>query len=421
MNVAVAISLLLLVGLLTLVSYVDRVYQEAGRFLSRDFQDNIDAFEQKVEPRLRVSRARAALSMAVIAQLATAAIAFLVGFVVFSDQEWNIYEVLQAAFSLILIVIVFNRFLPFVFFSRTKGDWLVRWTLVLKLLIYLVLPVTIVLGFVRSVASLTRQSTTEQPESPAEAVDALIEAGQEEGIIQEGDRDLIQSVVEFSGKTVRDAMRPRPAMFAVPVNTTVERFIEMLRAKHYSRVPVYEGSIHNIKGIVYAQDVLQVSDSEAHTRTLDTLMRRDVYFVPESKLGSDLLREMQKQNIRMAIVVDEYGGVAGLVTIEDLVEEIVGEIRDERDKPEIVREGERSFIVSGGMDVDRLDELFGTKPDAKESATIAGLVSELAGRIPRKGEVVEEDGLRFEVVESTDRKIERVRVTAVQPQQLKLI
>jgi len=421
MNVAVAISLLLLLGLLTLVSYVDRVYEEAGRFLSRDFQDNIDAFEQKVEPRLRVSRARASLSMAVLAQLTTAAIALLIGFVVFSEPEWGIYEILQATISLILIVIVFNRFLPFVFFSRTKGDWLVRWTLVLKMLIYLVLPVTIVLGFLQSVASLTRQNTPEQPESPTEAVDALIEAGQEEGIIQEGDRDLIQSVVEFSGKTVRDAMRPRPAMFAVPIDTTVERFIDMLRAKHYSRVPVYEGSIHNIKGIVYAQDVLQVSDSEAHTRTLDTLMRRDVYFVPESKLGSDLLREMQKQNVRMAIVVDEYGGVAGLVTIEDLVEEIVGEIRDERDKPEIVREGERSFIVSGGMDVDRLDELFGTKPDAKESATIAGLVSELAGRIPRKGEVVEGDGLRFEVVESTDRKIERVRVTAVQPEQLKLI
>jgi putative hemolysin len=133
------------------------------------------------------------------------------------------------------------------------------------------------------------------------------------------------------------------------------------------------------------------------------------------------LREMQKQNIRMAIVVDEYGGVAGLVTIEDLVEEIVGEIRDERDKPEIVREGEKSFIVSGGMDVDRLDELFGAKPEGKESATIAGLVSELAGRIPRKGEVVEDDGLRFEVLESTDRKIERVRVTTVQPQQLKLM
>ena len=167
--------------------------------------------------------------------------------------------------------------------------------------------------------------------------------------------------------------------------------------------------------------MLQVPDSEAHIRTLETLMRRDIYFVPESKLGSDLLREMQRQNIRMAIVVDEYGGVAGLVTIEDLVEEIVGEIRDDHDKPEVVREGERSFLVSGGMDVDRLDELFGTKLEGKESATIAGLVSELAGRIPHKGEVVEDDGLRFEVLESTDRKVERVRVTAVQPEQLKLM
>jgi CBS domain containing-hemolysin-like protein len=400
---------------------VDRVYQEVGKFLSREFQDNIEIFEQKVEPELRVSRSRAALSMAVLTQLTIATIALLIGYLVFSDPQWGIYEILQASVSLILIVILCNRFLPFVFFSRTKGTWLIRWVLFIKILIYLVRPVTIVLGFLQSVASLTKQNTSEEPESPTEAVDALIEAGQEEGIIQEGDRDLIQSVVEFSGKTVREAMKPRPQIFAVPIDTTVERFIEMLRAKHYSRVPVYEGNVHNIKGIVYTQDVLQVPDTEAHVRRLDTLMRRDVYFVPESKLGSDLLREMQKQNIRMAIVVDEYGGVAGLVTIEDLVEEIVGEIRDDHDKPEIVREGERSFIVSGGMDVDRLDELFGTKPEGKESATIAGLVSELAGRIPRKGEVVEEDGLRFEVLESTDRKVERVRVTAVQPQQLKLI
>src|SRR5437879_6995542 len=149
-------------------------------------------------------------------------------------------------------------------------------------------------------------------------------------------------------------MKPRPEIFAVPVDTTVERFIEMLRSKHYSRVPVYEGTIHNIKGIVYAQDVLQVPDSEAHVRRLDTLMRRDVYFVPESKLGSDLLREMQKKNVRMAIVVDEYGGVAGLVTIEDLIEEIVGEIGDEHEKAQIVREGDHSYVVPGSMDVDRI-------------------------------------------------------------------
>jgi len=421
MNFGVSVALLFLVALLTLVSYVDRVYQEVGKFLSREFQDNIDVFEHKIEPELGVARSRASLSMAVLTQLTMAAIALLIGFLVFGEQSWSIYEILQATISLILIVILCNRFLPFVFFSRTKGDWLIHWALVLKILIYLAMPVTIVLGFLQSVASLTKQNTGEQSETSAEAVDALIEAGQEEGIIQEGDRDLIQSVVEFSGKTVREAMQPRPQMFAVPTETTVEHFIELLRLKHYSRVPVYAGTIHSIQGIVYAQDVLQVPDSEAHVRIVDTIMRRDVYFVPESKLGSDLLREMQKQSIRMAIVVDEYGGVAGLVTIEDLVEEIVGEIRDDHENPDIVREGERSFIVAGGMDVDRLDELFGSKPEGKESATIAGLVSELAGRIPRKGEIVQEDGLRFEVLESTDRKVERVRVTAVQPQQLKLI
>jgi CBS domain containing-hemolysin-like protein len=421
MNWTVALALIPLLGLLALASYVDRVYQEIGKFLSREFQDNIDIFEQKVEPALRVSRARASLSMSVLKQLTTATMALLVGYLVFADQRWSIYEILQAAITLILIIILFNQFLPYVFFSRTNGGWLVRWTPLVRLLIYLVLPVTIVLGFLQSVASLTRQNTREQPESAAEAVDALIEAGQEEGIIQKGDRDLIQSAVEFSGKTVREAMKPRPEMFAVPVGTTVERFIEMLRTKHYSRVPVYEDSIHNIKGIVYAQDVLQVPDSEAASRTLGTLMRRDVYFVPESKLGSDLLREMQKNNIRMAIVVDEYGGVAGLLTIEDLVEEIVGEIRDEHETPEIVRENDQSYVVAGGMDVDRLAELFGTRPEGRESATVAGLVSELAGHIPRKGETVDDDGLRFEVLESTDRRVQRVRITVAQPRQLKLI
>ncbi len=421
MNFVIAIVLLMLLGLLTLVSYVERLYTEIGKFLSREFQDNIDAFEHDVEPRLHVSRARAALSMAVLTQMTTAAIAMLVGFTVFRDRAWSIYEILQATLTLVLIVIVCNQFLPFVFFSRTKGQWLIPWTPFLRILIYLVLPVTLVLGFLQSVAALTKGHSDEQPETQAEAVDALIEAGQEEGILDESNRDMIQSVVEFGEKTVREAMKPRPEIVAVPTNTTVEQFIELLRTKPFSRVPVFEGTIHNIKGIVYAQDVLQVPDTEAHTRTVDTLMRKDVYFVPESKLGSELLREMRKNNIRMAIVVDEYGGVAGLVTIEDLVEEIVGEIDDEHEKAEVVRESDHSYIVPGNMDVDRLDELLGTRPEGKESATVAGLVSELAGRIPQKGEVIEDDGLRFEVLESTERRVERVRISAVEPKQMRLI
>jgi len=418
--IGVSIALALLFGLLTLVSYVDRLYQEIGKFLSRDFQDNIDAFEQIVEPRLGVTRARASLSMAILTQLATAAIAMIVGFTVFRDRAWSVYGVLEATLSLVLIIIFFNRLLPFVFFSRTRGRWLADWVPLLRLLIYAVLPVTLVLGFCQSVAALTREHIDARPETSSEAVDALIEAGQEEGIIQEGDRELIQSV-EFSGKTVREAMKPRPEMVAVPSDYTVEQVVELLRGKHFSRIPVYEGSIHHIKGILHTQDVMQVPDSEAHTRTVATLMRTDVYFVPESKLVSDLLREMQRSNIRMAIVVDEYGGVAGLVTIEDLVEEIVGEIGDEHEKAQVVQENDRSYIVPGNMDVDRLDELFGMRPEGHESSTIAGLVSELAGRIPKKGEVIEDEGLRFEILDSTDRRVERVRITTAEPKQMKLI
>jgi CBS domain containing-hemolysin-like protein len=392
MNYAIAAALLLFFCLLTLVSYADRVYTEIGRFLSREFQENIATFEQRVEPKLGVSRARAALSMAVLTQIMTAAIALLVGFAVFKERGWGIYEILQATLSLVLIIILFNRFLPFVFFSRTRGEWLVSCGWILRILIYIALPVTLVLGFLQSVTALTKEHSDETPETHTEAVDALIEAGQEEGILDESNRDLIQSVVE------------------------------LLRTRPFSRVPVYEGSIHNIVGIVFAQDVLQVPDTEAHYRTVDTIMRRDVDFVPESKLVSDLLREMQQNNIRMAIVVDEYGGVAGLVTIEDLVEEIVGEIRDEHEKLEVIRENENSYIVPGNMDVDRLVEMFGIRPEGKESATVAGLVSELAGRIPHRGEVVEEEGLRFEVLDATERRVERVRISVAKPtQQMKLI
>src|SRR5579872_6257006 len=402
----IAIPIVLMLGVLTLVSYVDRLYTEIGKFLSREFQDNIDVFEQRVEPRLKVSRARAALSMAVLTQLSMAAIALMVGYAVFHEKGWNTPEIFQATISLVLIVIICNRLLPFVFFSRTRGTWLAPLVPVLRVLIYLVMPVTLVIGF-------------------CEAVDALIEAGQEEGILQEADRELIQSVVQFGEKTAREAMTPRPEMLAVPVDTTVEQFLEMLRSRRFSRVPVYEGSLDNIKGVVFVHDLLQVADTEASTRTVGSLMHTDTCFVPESKRTSELLREMQKNNVRMAIVIDEYGGVAGLVTIEDLVEEIVGEIRDEHETTaDIVREADNSYLVPGNMDVDRLDQLFGVRLDGHEATTVAGLVSEILGHIPKKGEIVEGEGLRFEILESTDRRVERLRIKAVQPavpQQIKLL
>ena len=413
MNAGIFVAFVLLVFVLGLVSYVERVYTERGKFLSREFEENIEAFEQFVEPKLKMSRERAALSVAVLEQLSTAAIAMLVAYLVFYDHAWSATEIAEAALALVLIIVTFNRLLPFVLFSRTRGAWLARFTLPLRALLYLVLPVTLAIGFCISVASLTREHPGPEPERPSEAVDAFIEAGQEEGIIEERDRELIQSVVEFGDKTVREVMKPRPEMFAVPADTTVEQLTDMLRTRPYSRVPVFEGSIDNIIGIVHARDLLQVPDTEARTRTVRELMKTDVRFVPESKRVSDLLREMQRDNMRMEIVIDEYGAVAGLVTIEDMVEEIVGEIRDEGEKS-VIRESDHSYIVPGTMDVDRLGELFGVRPEGHEATTVAGLVTEIAGRIPQPGEIINAEGLRFEVLESTDRRVERLRISMMQ-------
>jgi len=183
-----------------------------------------------------------------------------------------------------------------------------------------------------------------------------------------------------------------------------------------SRVPVYEGTLDQITGIAFAHDLLRVSDEAARIRRVSSI-QRPAAFVPETKKVNELLREMQREKQHMRIVIDEYGGVAGLVTIEDLLEEIVGSIADEHEEDELEspkHEADGSWLVPGNLDIERLEELFGERwenPEGYEATTVAGLVSEVAGRIPMPGEVVEEDGLRFEVLASTDRRIERLRVS----------
>ena len=411
----ITIVFLVLSALLIISAYVSRLYTESGKFLSREFQENIELFEHQIEPRLGFKRERAALSFALLEQLLTASICLLLAYSVFAQPGWGAEEAVQAVFFIVIVILIFDRFLPYLLFSRTRGGWLVRFALLLRLLIWSVIPLTMVLGFLQSVTALTRPSNAdEEPEHSSEAVDALIEAGQDEGILEESDRELIHSVVEFGDKIVREVMRPRPEIFAVPESTTVAQLTEMLRQHPYSRVPVYLGDLDHIVGIVLARDLLQVPDSEAHHRTVKELMKTDLYLVPETKRGSQLLREMQRQNTRMAIVIDEYGGVAGLVTVEDLVEEIVGELRDEGEsKSDIIRESETSYIVPGNVDIDRLDELFGIRLGEVESTTVSGLITEVAGHIPSVGEIVEQERLRFEVLESTNRRVERVRVSLI--------
>jgi len=415
MILAISISLVVLSALLALVSYVERLYAEKGKLLSREFQENIESYEQLVEPRLGVSSARAALSMQLLSQFFTAAISLLIGYAVFMEGRWTGGEIVQATVAIVLIIIVFNRLLPYVCFIRTKGDWLATLIPLMKALIWLALPLTILLGFSMSVASLAEPQAPEEPEHPSEAVDALLEAGTEEGILEESDRELIQSVVEFGDKIVREVMTPRPDMVAMASTTTVEQLTELLQKRPHSRVPVYESDLDHIMGIVFSQDVLQIRDEDARTTAVAQLVR-PVKLVPEMKKVRELLREMQKEKTHIVIAIDEYGGVAGLVTLEDMLEEIVGEISHEHEKrTNIVRESEDSYVLPGNTDLDALNELFDFRADDVEATTVAGLVSEIAGRIPHAGETVEYDRVHFEVLESTDRRIERLRVRKPTP------
>jgi CBS domain containing-hemolysin-like protein len=406
-------AILLLIALLIISAYASRLYTESGKFLSREFQENIELFEHQIEPRLGFNRQRAALSFALLEQLFTASICFLLAYSVFSQPGWTAEDAAQAVFFSLIVVLIFDRFLPYLLFSRTRGGWLVRFTFLLRLLIWSVFPLTIFLGFLQSIISLTRpEKADEEPEHPSEAVDALIEAGQDEGILEESDRELIHSVVEFGDKTVRDVMTPRPAIVAVSDDTTVEQLTHMLSQHSFSRVPVYHGDLDHIVGIVSARDLLQVADTEAARRLISSLMKTDIYFVPETKRASELLNQMQRENRRMAIAIDEYGGVAGLVTVEDLIEEIVGELSNEGElRNEAIRESDNSYIVLGTLETDHLEELFGFHlSEDWHATTVGGLVTEIAGHIPLPGEAVEEDGLRFEVLESTARRVEKLRV-----------
>ena len=157
MSLPLAIVLLVLMGLLALVSYVDRVYMEMGKFLSREFEENIEAYEERVEPRLKVSRRRAAMAMTVLTQLCMASIGVLIGYVLFMEKRWVVLDLVQAAVSLIFIIVIFHQLLPYVFFVKTRGEWLARWVLVLRVLIWLASPATLILGFGLSVASLTKE------------------------------------------------------------------------------------------------------------------------------------------------------------------------------------------------------------------------------------------------------------------------
>lgn len=419
------VAIVFLLAIFTITSYVDRLYSEMGKFLAREFQENIDAWEQQAEPRLGMARPRIAQAAVIWMQFSLAALALVFGSIGLQAHRMSgtstASDLAQACLAIVIVILLFHSFLPQMFFTRTRGGWVVRLAPALRLLFYLVLPITWVLGFLLSIAALAESAAEPEQEDAAEAVEALIEAGKEEGILDESDRALIRSAVQFGDKIVRDVMTPRPAIFAVPDTMKLAEFREELRTHSYSRVPVYRSSLDDVVGIAFLHDLLHISEPDGSSTV--AALARPAMFTPETKNIQPLLREMQRDKQHMAIVIDEYGGVAGLVTIEDLVEEIVGAISDEHEtaaQEEIAQpQPDGSYIVPGSFELAQLEELFAdsvTLPMAQEydSTTLGGLATEEAGHIPLPGEVIELAGLRLEVLDSSARRVDRIRVQPVE-------
>lgn len=282
-------------------------------------------------------------------------------------------------------------------------------------------PLSLV-AFARFGKSERARRAEQQTEAGAEGEDdagggddlqALIDVGEEEGIIEEEEGELIHSIIEFGDTSVNEVMTPRTEIVAVPVSATVREVRDVMVESKYSRLPVFREQIDTVEGIIYVRDIMQCWGEGRENDSVSSLVR-PTYFVPATKPVADLLKEMQKAHVQLAMVIDEYGGVAGLVTVEDILEEIVGEIEDEDTEDEeiveIVEAGEGYYEVLGSTEVGKIERLFDFEIEDDDFTTIAGLVINELGQVPRPGTQLTFRGLDVEVLEADERRIGRLRL-----------
>jgi len=416
MTLAVALATLVSIPLLGLVTFVQLLYLESLRLRTRDLR-SLEFFKETLEDKLGLKTEDGAGAFSLIKHTLLVLLGILY-FAWFADGEpWHAAVFWQAALAVWLTMIAVAYALPQFLYRRTTARWLVPLVPVLRALAWTARPCVAVLGFFQSLVDLTDDAAaSEEAPTSADNIEALISAGAEEGLIEEEDRELIQSVVEFGDKVVREVMTPRPNIVAISADATLEQLRQLVINEQFSRIPVYERDIDHIAGFVHVRDMFEVEEEEREHRKVRELVR-NLIFVPETKPVSDLMRQMQRENTHMVIVVDEYGNTAGLATMEDLLEVIIGEIRDEHEPDsDVAKDGRGGCIVSGSFDLDRVGDLFPSfhREEDIESTTVGGLVSEWLGRVPKAGETVDRDGIRVEVLASDDLRVGQVRIAKSQ-------
>jgi putative hemolysin len=412
MTILFLIALLVIGATVIAVSFAHLLCRESLRIKARELP-SLQFYREVLQGRLGMDAEDGALAFSLIRHFGLLALAVVtMAMVLTADSPlWRatIEAMLLSSVLMLLTSYVVPRFL----YRRTDGHWAVAIMPVLRLLALTGRPIIAMLDFLQSIADLggdQTQQTQEEP-TPEEHIEALIEAGKEEGILKEDDSQLIQSVVAFGDKRVREVMTPRPNIVAVAADATLEELRSVVINEQYSRIPVYEGTIDNLIGFVHVRDMFELDEQERAGRKVRSMIR-PLRCLPETKPVNDLLREMQREGAHMVGVVDEYGNTAGIATMEDMIEEIIGEVRDEHEPGvDAVPEENGAFVVAGNFDLDNLKELLDFTPDAQSDATtVGGLMSEWLGHVPKPGEAVERLGIRMEALASDDRRVEKVRI-----------
>jgi CBS domain containing-hemolysin-like protein len=338
--------------------------------------------------------------------LVTAAATALLAMVIGASSLREVAFVLVAVGAFIVVV---ELLLPLAIVARDPER-------VLEVLLPTFNPIARALGpFSRWTAQMmarrqTAAALAEAAEETSEATTAYLKTGEQEGLIEGEERRLLQSIVDFGDTLVREVMTPRPDIVAIPESATIGALRALFREQEYSRFPVFGESLDNIAGFVFVKDLVALNPAD-DSRPITSLLRPAV-IVPESKRVPELLKQFQRQQTQIAIVVDEYGGTAGLVTIEDLLEEIVGEIRDEYDveSEPVVDEGGGRFVFHGKVDIDEVAQRLGVQIEREGFETVGGFLMTHLGRVPAVGERVDIDGLSVEVLEVDRRRVHKVRI-----------
>ncbi len=370
--------------------------------------------------RIRADRERVGVSISALHGVAMASYAIGVTALFVFHRSGALWESMGASLLLVMATLmIFDQLIPFVLVVRhDEPEAILRqWLPMLRVAVYLALPVTFPILISTTIGRLLESPEEESaPPKPQRGLKELIESGEEAGLIEKGERELLQSVVEFSSKVVREVMTPRPEVAAVEIDMPIDELRSLFRQKRYTRYPVYSKELDHTEGVVSVRDLMELSPEEQKGATLRTLLK-PVRFVPETKPIRDLLKELQKTTMQLAIVIDEYGSVSGLVTVEDLVEELVGEIRDEVEPHDrdIIRESAHTYLVAGHTELAHLADQLDVEVESGDYSTVSGLVLARLGHLPAVHEKVEANGVTFEIMEVNRRTVLKVRLILPDP------